>query len=133
MEELPLADELASVPLARHWIADRCAGAGFPAPASAVAELLTTELVGNAVLHGCGPVLLAAELDGRGLVVRVRDGHPDLPQLRHVGAEATGGRGVALVDALAAAWGTRPAPGGGPGKEVWFRLEATSGWTAEAG
>ena len=128
MEELQLADELASVPQARHWLSGRCAEAGLPLPARSVAELLTTELVGNAVVHGRGPVVLSADVDERGITVRVSDTHPGLPVVRHVGAEATGGRGVALVDVLSTAWGVDPAPDGRPGKTVWFHLAATSGW-----
>ncbi|PPK94276.1 anti-sigma regulatory factor (Ser/Thr protein kinase) [Kineococcus xinjiangensis] len=131
VQELQLTAELASVPEARHWLSGRCAAAGLPLPARTVAELLTTELVGNAVVHGCGPVVLSADLDERGITVRVSDGHPSQPVLRHVGAEATGGRGVALVDMLSTSWGTDPAPDGRPGKTVWFHLAATSGWTPE--
>ena len=123
MEELQLAGELSSVPDARHWLGGRCAHAGLPAPTRAVAELLVTELVGNAVVHGSGPVGVTLEITGGALTVGVRDSHPGRPVLRHVGAEATGGRGVALVDALSTRWGTVPEPAGGPGKTVWFCLE----------
>ncbi|GAA4968309.1 ATP-binding protein [Kineococcus glutinatus] len=124
MEELQLAGELASVPDARHWLGERCAEAGLPAPARTIAELLTTELVGNAVVHGNGPVRVTLRLDGAGVTVGVHDSHPGRPVLRHVGAEATGGRGVALVDALATRWGVTPDTGGRPGKTVWFTLRA---------
>ncbi|GAB7192975.1 ATP-binding protein [Kineococcus sp. NUM-3379] len=130
MDELQLTGELSSVPQARHWLSGRCAEVGFPLPARTVAELLTTELVGNAVVHGSGPVLLRLEFTGDGITVGVRDSHPGRPQLRHVGAESTGGRGVALVDALSTRWGTTDPPDGAPGKTVWFFLAATSGWTA---
>ena len=128
MEELRLAGELASVPEARHWLGGRCAAADVPAAARAVAELLTTELVGNAVVHGSGPVRITLEIGDAGITVGVSDSHPGLPVLRHVGAEATGGRGVALVDTLSTNWGTTPAAEGLPGKTVWFTLAAGSGW-----
>ena len=128
MEELRLPGELTSVPAARHWLSARCDAAGLPPAARAVAELLATELVGNAVVHGSGPVHLTAEFRDGAVTVRVSDSHPAPPVLHHVGAEATGGRGVALVDTLSTRWGTDPAPAGRPGKTVWFTLEATAGF-----
>lgn len=44
-----------------------------------------------------------------------------MPAPRDAPADAEGGRGLALVDALAAAWGTLPRP---EGKTVWFEVVA---------
>ena len=49
--------------------------------------------------------------------VEVSDGDPVLPTKRDVGDQATSGRGIAMVDALALAWGAAPLEGG---KVVWF-------------
>ena len=66
------------------------------------------------------PVFLVDELlDPGEVIVAVEDASPTPPQVKTVGPEATGGRGVALVEALAQEWGWQPHP---PGKRVWFRL-----------
>ena len=74
------------------------------------AVLLVSELLTNSVPYGIAPLWLAIEGDGGGLKVRVRDGAPALPQRRHHYASEVdeAGRGMALVDALSAAWGVEP-------------------------
>lgn len=74
------------------------------------AQLCIGELVANVVTHvGVGtPGSLAVSLNGPRLLIEVRD--PDtraLPTLVAAGAESEGGRGMALVDALADRWGVR--------------------------
>ncbi|MCI2240531.1 ATP-binding protein [Paenibacillus sp. TRM 82003] len=84
------------------------------------AELLTTELVTNAVAHGGPPITLRVTCDGTpGMAVAVSDGSSEPPVAREASPEATSGRGVALVDLLSDAWGVETAD---TGKEVWFRL-----------
>jgi hypothetical protein len=46
-------------------------------------------------------------------------GFHDLPAVRTACADATGGRGLALVEALSDSWGTDVQAGG---KTVWFEL-----------
>ena len=111
--ELPPAPRSASV--ARHAVRDLVGGD------SDLAELLTTEVVANAVRHaGTGDVLLRAEVGGAGLRVEVTDGSatppagPNLPDWQD-----ESGRGLLLLDALATSWGSEPRPGG---KCVWFEL-----------
>lgn len=72
------------------------------------AQLCVSELVSNVITHvGCGtPTNLAVSRNGPRLRIEVRD--PDaraLPTLVAAGDEAEGGRGMALVDALADRWG----------------------------
>ncbi|MGP3967322.1 ATP-binding protein [Streptomyces sp. 6N223] len=84
--------------------------------------LLASELVTNGIVHAKCPV--SACLSGRcGSIVRIEvyDPAATLPQTRRAGADDEAGRGLALIDALAAAWGTRLHPRDG-GKSVWCEL-----------
>ncbi|MFE0508855.1 ATP-binding protein [Streptomyces sp. NPDC058964] len=108
-----------SAALARDLVARRLAALCL-ADLVDVAELLVSELVGNAIKYAGGRTLLitvhAAE---RGARVTVTDGSRGLPTLVRAGGEDEGGRGLALVDALALRWGTVPLRNG---KRVWFEL-----------
>ncbi|HWA66641.1 MAG TPA: ATP-binding protein [Mycobacteriales bacterium] len=84
------------------------------------AELLASELVTNAVVHGRGPVSVVMEYDGGALAVTVTDEEPASPVLADPGTGDLGGRGLRLVELLASDWGVNPDQ---PGKGVWFRLD----------
>jgi anti-sigma regulatory factor (Ser/Thr protein kinase) len=90
-----------------------------PGDASDVAQLLVTELVTNAVLHGEAPVALEIRRRGRRLRIAVVDSSPAGPRPQDPEMTDTSGRGLLLVDALAASWGWEPS---GRGKIVWFEL-----------
>lgn len=83
------------------------------------ALLLTSELVANAVLHAHTGVELSVVTGMDTIHVEVADGSATVPQQRSPDVEDIGGRGLALVAALAGDWGVRLAP---PGKVVWFDL-----------
>ncbi len=88
------------------------------------AELLTTELVTNAIVHvGCKSHLFIRAAKG---VVRVEVSDPDdrLPSMTAPDADAPDGRGLAIVNGLASAWGVDRGTGGG--KTVWFELSPLS-------
>ncbi|HKX70091.1 MAG TPA: ATP-binding protein [Acidimicrobiales bacterium] len=69
--------------------------------------LLVSELFTNAILHGAGRVDLRMELvDARLTVEVVDDGRgPPVSLGADPGVEATTGRGLLIVDTLAARWG----------------------------
>ncbi|WRZ89813.1 ATP-binding protein [Streptomyces sp. NBC_01007] len=97
--------------LLRHW--------GKPGR-SEIAELLTSELVTNALIHTDDDALLTATIGPRGLRVEVRDFVARRPRLCVPNADdGTHGRGLVLVQSLADAWGVRAH---GVGKAVWFEL-----------
>jgi len=84
------------------------------------AELLTDELVTNAIVHAaCKSHLFIRAVKG---VVRVEITDPDdhLPSMAAPDPDALGGRGLIIVNGLASAWGVEPTPTGG--KTVWFEL-----------
>ncbi len=116
---MPCEPESAS--LARRLVAERLVAWSLPESVDA-AELLVSELVGNAVRHtGCRLLEVSVRLtDGR-VRVAVRDGSRSLPVVINTGASEEGGRGLALVDALADSWGALEVPFG---KVVWAELGA---------
>lgn len=83
------------------------------------AQLLTTELVANAVIHARSAVTVTARLAADRLRVEVADTGAGALSMRQARLEDTGGRGLLLIEALAAAWGTSA---DGDGKLVWFEL-----------
>jgi anti-sigma regulatory factor (Ser/Thr protein kinase) len=88
------------------------------------AEVLVSEVVTNAVLHGTpdadDPVRLTVEADDERLRVEVEDGGPGIEEPDRALPEptATSGRGLALVGGLADRWGVGRLP-----SRVWFELE----------
>ncbi|MFF2655128.1 SpoIIE family protein phosphatase [Streptomyces sp. NPDC058045] len=88
-----------------------------------LALLVVSELVTNAVVHTDGPVRLELTLINDRLRIAVSDKSPRSPvKPTSIGWEATGGRGIMLVEAVSAAWGTVPVSGG---KQVWAELPIT--------
>ena len=122
MSRLRVDAQTSAVPAARHWVVDACTSCADCSDEVdlGVLELLTTEVVANAVLHGRGPVCIDLTCESGCVRVAVADASPHQPVVRHVGTGATGGRGMALVEALADRWGSAVAPG--RGKTVWFEL-----------
>ncbi|WP_338701831.1 ATP-binding protein [Streptomyces sp. Q6] len=93
---------------------------------SEIAELLTSELVTNALVHTDREAELTATVGPRGLRVEVRDYAGHRPELRvpnaDDGTHGTSGRGLILVQSLADAWGVLAPGGASAGKVVWFEL-----------
>lgn len=85
-----------------------------------VACLLVSELVTNAVLHANSASELSVEYDAGRLHIAVADASMQRARPRAYSREAGTGRGLMLVEALAAAWGTA---GTEIGKQVWFELD----------
>ncbi|MFF8033729.1 MULTISPECIES: ATP-binding protein [unclassified Streptomyces] len=97
--------------LLRHWATPE---------RSEVAELLTSELVTNAIVHTDHEAVLTAVVGPRGLRVEVRDFVAREPRPRlPCSDDGTHGRGLVLVESLADGWGVRRH---GVGKSVWFEL-----------
>ncbi|MFJ6214091.1 SpoIIE family protein phosphatase [Streptomyces sp. NPDC092296] len=89
-------------------------------------ELLASELVTNALVHTDRDAMVTARLyrDGQGPVrlrFEVEDESDQWPRRRTPGEQASSGRGLMLVEALADSWGVEPR---GSGKRMWFELTA---------
>jgi serine phosphatase RsbU (regulator of sigma subunit)/anti-sigma regulatory factor (Ser/Thr protein kinase) len=109
----------ASVAQARRVVAEFLTEQGLAA-VSDVAVLLTSEVVTNAVLHAQTAVGLRVSAVADRLRVEVTDGHPGRPVRRDARTDASSGRGLLLLDRLAAGWDVRRTP---DGKLVWFELD----------
>ncbi|MEU2982194.1 ATP-binding protein [Streptomyces hirsutus] len=113
--------DLRAVPESRHDLRRLLRHWGRPGR-SETAELLTTELVTNALIHTDRAAVLTATVGPRVLRVEVRDFVDHEPRPRVPDADdSTHGRGLVLVESLADAWGIRAH---GVGKAVWFELDA---------
>ncbi|MGN9757935.1 ATP-binding protein [Streptomyces sp. SD31] len=113
--------DLRAVPEARRALRELLRHWGRPGR-SDIAELLTSELVTNALVHTDREAVLTATVGPGGLRVEVRDFVARRPTPRVPNADhGTNGRGLILVQSLADAWGVRSH---GVGKAVWFELDA---------
>ncbi|MFE1587809.1 ATP-binding protein [Streptomyces sp. NPDC058737] len=126
---IALPHSAAAVPVARALVRNALAELEHTADGD-TAELLTAELVANAVEHtsvGRTPIELVVELRPTGCQVEVHDPDPappaDLtrPDVEPPDPWREGGRGLLLIRALSSSCGHRPT---GAGKAVWFRLPA---------
>ncbi|MFE9648373.1 ATP-binding protein [Streptomyces sp. NPDC006365] len=123
-----LPHSAAAVPVARALVRTALAEIEHAADCD-TAELLTAELVANAVEHtkGDAPIELVVQLLPTGCQVEVHDRDPAPPgSLTRPGPDHPDpwqehGRGLLLIRALSSSCGHRPTESG---KAVWFRLPA---------
>ena len=111
------------VPIARRFIRDALDGH----PAACDAELLTCELVTNAVQHATDAGWVTVAVMHRGAVVHVDvvdDGRSGLPHWREATGQDEGGRGFQLVNEIAERWGFLRERAG---TCVWFELSPADG------
>jgi anti-sigma regulatory factor (Ser/Thr protein kinase) len=105
-----------SVTAARHLVRDDLRSHGVPDGTIADALVVVTELMGNAIRHGGllpmdgvpGSVRLRWKVSGARVVLDVTDGGGEKsPRVSPASAADTGGRGLAIVSAMAIDWGVR--------------------------
>lgn len=120
-DELTLTPDARSIRLARGFLASIARDLDLPTDTVSVAELALSEIVTNAVVHGLPPIVLQVAASPTRLEVSVSDASPAQPRADETRLDATGGRGLAIVAAVAGAWGCEPDPTG-PGKRIWFSV-----------
>jgi hypothetical protein len=91
------------------------------------AELVTSEVVGNAHRHTDGPIVVQMRWSAADRVLRIAvwDANVTLPTQRTPRADEEGGRGLGVVAAVAQRWGCyhmRGTTPGNLGKVVWAEL-----------
>ncbi|HVL97802.1 MAG TPA: ATP-binding protein [Egibacteraceae bacterium] len=128
---MTLAPATPSAAVARRVVRETVS-AELPAETAETVELLTSELVANAVAGTGDPCVLALSVPHPGVLrVEVGDSSPawgtaGLPYERRERGVlppdpmAEGGRGLLLVALLSRCWGVAPCPTGG--KVVWFEV-----------
>jgi anti-sigma regulatory factor (Ser/Thr protein kinase) len=117
--EISLSPNAAAAPCARLVLKDRLKEWGLTELLED-ASTVTGELVANAARLGQDfAVRLIPEADA--LLIEVVDSSPDEPQIKDAfgDSDAEGGRGLLIVDALAAGWGVRRE---NRQKVVWARV-----------
>ncbi|MEV6115866.1 SpoIIE family protein phosphatase [Streptomyces sp. NPDC052109] len=112
---LPLPAEPEAAPWARAATRRQLEAWKLGEEEAFTAEVIVSELVGNAVRYGAPPIRLRLVLDRR-LTCEVSDAANSAPHIKHARTVDEGGRGMFIIASLADNWGTR---WGRQGKTVW--------------
>ena len=116
---IELESDPALVGVARHFV-DQTVVEWELDPIREDARLIATELVSNAVLHARTEFRLTLRSNGFDFLrIEVRDENTRMPSPAGTPQDATSGRGLEVVTALAASWGTQR---DGDGKVVWAEI-----------
>lgn len=89
-----------------------------------VVNLLVSELVVNAVVHGGSETDVSVVLTPAALRVEVADHDERVPAPKEAGDWDTSGRGLSFVASMSRAWGVQRFPGG---KVIWFEVARPDG------
>ncbi|MCA1843453.1 MAG: response regulator, partial [Actinobacteria bacterium] len=116
---LLLGPDPRDVATARRFVIERCRDWGCGTVVEE-AELVVSELVTNAFVHGDSRCELRVGLTDAALRLQVLDHGPGMPDPQDAAHGDEHGRGLLLVSVLCCAWGVEALPGGG--KIVWAEL-----------
>lgn len=115
---LPLAPATSASATARAAVRD-CFVDALDRDDMADLQFVVSELVTNAFVHGRGAIQLSLRLSAREVTGSVSDDGNGFRYTPHgFGGDDPHGRGLALVDALIARWGTRRGS-----THVWFAMQ----------
>lgn len=104
---------------ARHFVTRTLQRRGRRVSLVSDAQLVVTELATNAVLHARSGFSVELRPHRNGVRLAIHDASPAEPVLQDPDPDATSGRGLRIVAALASDWGVAPTAGG---KTVWAEL-----------
>ena len=104
---------------ARAFVEHCCHTAGVEGDTCDTAVLLASEAVTNAIVHGRSSAHMSVTVGNGVVLVEVWDDNSTLPQLVETEDDAVTGRGLVIIDTLAARWGTIEHRNG---KTVWFEV-----------
>jgi len=121
MHTLQLDDAPDAVPVARHFVREKLRGTPLE-HRSGDSELILTELVTNATLHGTPPVTVGVQVSSDTARLEVADASSGTPVGLVRDPEAMTGRGLMLVEALSDRWGVDRRD---HGKLVWAEVGLT--------
>jgi len=116
---LDLPQELVSASVARRFVEATLRTWGL-GPLAEDALLVVTEMTANAVTHARSSSELVLERRPAGVRIELTDGGSGIPEQQTVNYTSEHGRGLLLIAALSAEWGTRTLAG--TGKLVWAEL-----------
>jgi anti-sigma regulatory factor (Ser/Thr protein kinase) len=119
---LELDHDVTAPRVARRFVSSVLADWGLGDGILERSQLLVSELVSNAVLHGTAPVRMSISdhSDDDGAIrVEVSNAGDGRPVMRRAQRSELSGRGLQLIDELAAGWGTRLVDGR---TTVWFNI-----------
>ncbi len=111
--------DASSVGEARLFVRDALSETDAPEDVVDSAVLLVSELATNVTLHARTDVRVTVRFEGQSLWAEVKDWNSRLPQACLPPEDATTGRGLQLVEAIASSWGVHR---DSDGKVVWFEL-----------
>jgi anti-sigma regulatory factor (Ser/Thr protein kinase) len=86
--------------------------------------LAVSELVTNALVHGAGQVHLTLSATDIAVRIEVDDRSSARPRVVEAAADATGGRGMRIVEVVSSAWGLTDRSDGG--KTVWCEIPVSA-------
>lgn len=126
--EIELPDDLSSVADARQFVKQRLSDWGIDEPLDD-ALLVVSELAANALTHAHSSYSIRLSATSNVLRIEVDDAGAGTPEPQPLTEDEEHGRGLHLVDALAASWGMESGDGGG--KRVWAELALPATAAAE--
>ncbi len=116
---LTLAPDPRAVREARGFVQACCQARGLEGDAVETAVLLTSETVTNAFVHGRSDARLAVTVSTEVILIQVGDDDSRVPAVVEQDPDAVSGRGLMILESLAARWGIVD---DSQGKMVWFEV-----------
>ena len=108
--------ETNAVARARSFVSTTLRAWAAPEDAADTIQLLASELVTNAIVHGLPPIELRLRRTAQEILLEVLDGANFIPRKLRPTPDDEHGRGLQLVALLADRWGTRVTE---QGKAMW--------------